>query len=745
MPVRASRVVSKSSAAVALAALTYGLAAAPGLASGDLFPSKYSSLSEGNIYALFQPDTDMAVPFLSPDNDSRVNLLLLMADGRKVRPHFLPNPTPFGRHGRYVAQTPVDFGTFTAVFDDAPPAAKTTSAPEDSSGIADGQGDRCRSNAASAIAYVAVLKSSAATAAEKRLLATARTALTAACVSGAKPTPFTLPNDAITSAPGRNFAAYLAAASAFYGGDFPEARGTLTALADSPQPWVREAARYTTARLDLNLAEINIYGQYGELSPANVDKTVLSRAESEFQAYLHDYPRGAYAASARGFGRRILWLRGDTATLSNLYERAFDDKSAADNVSMIDLTYEIDNDLLTGAWAPDIHGPRLRATLDLTQMRAGNGKPAALTQAQLDAQAPLFATQPALYTYLRAAYAFYAGNDPAAALKILSPVKAAPRMSSVAFSEQVFKGLALEALHKSAAARAHWLALIPLTEPVLQRPAIELALAQNYEKSGDVAAVFAQGSPIHDPTYRELLLSHSASPDLLRARATADDAPVHERQLALYVLLYKELTRGRYQAFVDDWHLVPDPAPARTYGDKLQIGLTNPPALIDFTRFGTKSHDDYTCPAIDKVATTLAANPHDEASLICLGEFIRVYDYDASDYDGYGDNDGFLRQDNPPPAPHTRPGPVALGTVAHQFPGIGISRLDIYKTIIKDRGAAADVRAYALYRAVRCWAPSGANHCDQTDAPQSQSRQWFLDLKTHYPSTPWAKKLKFYW
>jgi hypothetical protein len=729
-------------AAVGLAALACASTTKPVSASGDFFLPGYSSLSDGNTYALLQPDSQMAVPFLAPSNDSEANLLLLLADARHARPHFLPHPTPFGRHGRYVAQTPVDLGTLTAVFDTAHPKPAKTA--DTGSGIADGQGDRCRSNAASASAFVAALKSSAASGAEKRLLTSARTALTTACVSGAKPAPFAPPAGAVTSAPGRDFATYLTAASAFYGGDFTMARQSFTVLGNSAQPWIREAARYTAARLDLNLAEADIYGPYGEVSPGKIDMTVLFRAESEFQAYLHDYPKGAYASSARGFERRVLALRDDTARLADLYERAFEDKSAADNVSMIDLAHEIENNLPMGARATDLHGPWLTATLDLMHMRREAGKPAALTRAALDAQAPLFATQPALYTYLKAAYSFYAEGRPADALQALDGIKATPHLDTVRFSALVLKGLALEALHRPAAARAHWLGLISRTEPVLQRPAVELALAQNYEKAGEVAAVFAKGSPIHDPTYRELLLSHSASPDLLRARATADDAPVHERQLALYVLLFKELTRGRYKAFTEDWRLMPDPVPPRTHADKLQIGLTNPPALTDFTRFGTKAHDDYTCPAISAVAAGLAADPHDEKNLICLGEFIRIYDYDSSEYDGE-DYRPFLQQDNPPPRPGAPAAPAELARVAAQFPGVGISRLDIYKTIIRDRAAATDVRAYALFRAVRCWAPSGANHCDASDVPLSQRRQWLLELKARYPSTPWAQKLKFYW
>ena len=733
--------IVKGLAAAGLA-LTCAMGAGSVSASGDFFPPKYFSLSDGNTYTLAQPAyTGMSVPFLAPANDSRVNLMLLLADARHMRPHFLSSPTPFGRHGRYVAQTPIDFGTFTAVFDDGRP--KPAPATENAYGVVDGQGDRCRSNAASAAAYVIALKASAAIASEKSLLVAARTALTSACFNGTAAASLNLAKDAITSAPGRDFTLYLAAASAFYSGDFSSARWLFVALGNSAQPWIREASLYGVARVDLNVDQAGIDGDYGGVSLQYVDTVALGQAETEYQTYLHDYPVGLYVGSASGLERRVLWLRGDKARLADLYEKAFDDETVAGNTSMLDLTYEIDDKLFTGAKVSDIRGPWLLAALDLTRMRTEDGKPA-LTQADLDAQAALFAAQPELYTYLRAAFSFYIENRPADVLKTLDGIKPAPHMSSVRYSELSLKGLALEALHRSAAARAHWLAIVPFTEPVLQRSAVELALAQNYEKSGDVAAVFAKGSPIHDPTYREILLSQSASPELLRARAIADDAPVHERQLALYVLLFKELTRGRYQAFTDDWRLMPDPAPPRTYGDKLQIGLNNPPALIDFTRFGNKAHDGYTCPAIATVTAGLAANPHDEANLICLGEFVRIYEYDGYGYSGY-ENVGFLRQDNPPSTSSTPTAPVELGSVATQFPGRAISRLDTYRDIIKDPKADADVRAFALYRAVKCWAPGGNNSCDESDVPLGQRQQWYHELKVRYPSSYWAKSLKFYW
>ena len=134
------------------------------------------------------------------------------------------------------------------------------------------------------------------------------------------------------------------------------------------------------------------------------------------------------------------------------------------------------------------------------------------------------------------------------------------------------------------------------------------------------------------------------------------------------------------------------------------------------------------------MATALAADPHDEVAQICLGEFIRLNGYES-----------FLRQDNAPARPPMTAPPVELSSTASQFPGTGVSRLAIYKTIIADPKAASDVRAYALYRAVRCFAPAAYNGCDDTKVPESQRHDWYRQLRTRYGATPWANRLKFWW
>ncbi len=718
MPLKPFKTMRRLSTAIGLLCL---FGAGPAGASSDYTPPK--------VYALVQADLDNTVPFLAPTNDSRATLLMLLADAGLTRAH-LPVPyDPAAKPNPYAAQTPLDLDTFAAVFNDRPPPAT-----DGTSDFVEGQGDRCRSNAAGGGAYLTALKSGGVPQGEQALLTAARQALIASCASGTR-TVLNLQASTIKSAPGKDFATYLFAAADFYYGDFDTARKGFAGLVQSRHPWLKEAARYMIGRVDLNAAQVTAVGDYGEMTVANVNTKALANADAEFRGYLSDYPRGDYTTSARGLLRRVAWLGGDHGKLADAFGEAFaqtDPKLR--NVSAVDLAYEADAKLLANAKPAEVREPRILATLDLMQMRRSEGQPPTLSRASLEAQRPLFARQTELYDYLLAAYAFYDENNAAAALKILNGKSAGAHMSSVQFSQQVLKGLALETT-KNGGARAHWQALIPLAEPVLQRPAIELALAENYERSGQLASIFAPGSPIRTPTYRELVLTYSAGPDLLRQRVTAADAADHERRLSLYVLLFKELTRGRYQPFLDDLRQMPANPPKADIYDTIGIGDDSIyPALENFNWAGTTASDGFACPSIKGIAAALAKAPHDERSLLCLGEFLRINNYD-----------GVLRGDQPALPPGVPKPPVELTSSPSQFPGVGVSRLDIYKAVIANAKAAPDLRAYALYRAVNCWAPSAYNSCDSTDAPKSQRKAWYDELKSKYRDTAWAQKLKYYW
>jgi len=707
---------------IALALASLALGAGPAGASSDYTPPK--------IYALVQADLDNTVPFLAPTNDSRATMLMLLADAGLTRAHLPPPYDPAAKANPYAAQTPLDLDTFAAVFNDRPPPAT-----DDMPDFIEGQGDRCRSNAAGGEAFLSALKSGGVPQAEQALLGDARKALMASCAGGTR-TVLNLQPATIKSAPGKDFATYLFAAADFYYGDFANARKGFAGLAQSRQAWLKQAARYMIARVDLNAAQGPAFGDYGELDLTKVDAKALANADGEFKSYLADYPHGEYVTSTRGLQRRIAWLGGDHGKLADAFGAIFAQTDPAlRNVSAVDLAYEADSKLLADAKPGEIREPHMLAVLDLMQMRRMEGQAAPLTRAALEAQRPVFAKQAELYDYLLAAYAFYDEDNAGAALKILNAKTPGAHMSSVQFSQQVLKGLAMEAT-KNPAARGHWQALIPLAEPILQRPAIELALAENYERGGQLAAVFAPNSPVRTPTYRELLLTYSAGPDLLRQQVTAASAPDHERQLALYVLLFKELTRGRYQPFLDDLRAMPANPPKADIYDSIGIGYDSiSPALENFNWAGTTAGDGFACPPVKAIAAALAKAPHDERSLICLGEFLRLNNYD-----------GFLRNEPPvAPPPGTSKPPVELTSQPSQFPGVGVSRLDIYKAVIANAKAAPDLRAYALYRAVNCWAPSAYNSCDSTDAPKSQRKAWHDELKAKYRDSVWAQKLKYYW
>jgi hypothetical protein len=667
--------------------------------------------------------------FLSPGNDSRINLQLLMLDRR--------GPAPARSKADAADQALFTLDDFNAAVTAEPDKAPADTASTDSD-LADGEGSRCRSNALGTSAFVAALNAARGLPdAERAALAKARTDLAPSCNGGAQ-AQVAAAKLSVRSAPGRQFAGYLTGAAAFYDGDYDAAHTAFAALSSSNLPWLKEAARYMLGRVELNRAQVDAFDDFEDHpSPAKVDAGALAEAEAAFQAYLRDYPRGDYAASARGLLRRVYWLGGQPGKLSDEYAQVIAHPDAAPiNVTTSDLALEIDNKLLAKSDASAIadigaiKAPVLLAALDLVRMRGADqpasdqAKPkAAFSLADLEAQRPLFANDQPLFDYLLAAHHFYVEKDPTAALT--APAEGAdPAGSYLAFSRQVLRGLALEQTHDKTA-RALWMQLYGAARQPFQRGAAELALAMNHERGGDLGPAFAPDSVIRNADIREILLRHDAGPDLLRERARAADAPDHERRVALYVLLYKEMTHGRYPAFLQDMALTPPAAP------KKPDGAETAPNDPDMTIFawsgdGPNGEQGYPCPGLHDLAKALGKSARDPHGLMCLGEFIRENELDGSEINARRPAD-------------------ELGGAPSQFPGADPSRLDIYEQVIADAKAPAADRAYALYRAINCYGPSGYNHCDGAGVEISQRKQWFTTLKTTYAHSTWAGALKYYW
>jgi hypothetical protein len=122
---------------------------------------------------------------------------------------------------------------------------------------------------------------------------------------------------------------------------------------------------------------------------------------------------------------------------------------------------------------------------------------------------------------------------------------------------------------------------------------------------------------------------------------------------------------------------------------------------------------------------TLEKNPLAPTARLCLGEFLRLNGFDWFPFDA--------------------PLEQGLGSSRPLFPGMPITRQAIYRGVIADPAASAADKAYALFRAVNCYAPAGSNGCGGEEVALSQRKAWFQRLKREYPQSRWARELKYYW
>ena len=385
----------------------------------------------------------------------------------------------------------------------------------------------------------------------------------------------------------------------------------------------------------------------------------------------------------------------------------------------------MDAKLLPGLQAADVTDPILLAVIDLWQMRHDSDKDIAQDRplAELEAQRSRFAANPALFDYLLAAHAWFIDGKPAEVVRLIAAEPPGERLSYLQFSRQLLRALALDRLGDPGAREA-LTRLIPAATRPYQSGALELAIAMSDERRGQVDRVFETGSPVRHAGIRDILLRHAAGPGLLRRQAAAAADPAQtEARWALYILLYKDLTRGAYADFAQDLKRLPAKPAAPAAGDD----HARDPAEPDLTVFAWSNSDgDFPCPSLSELAARLGRNPHAVTPHLCLGEFARLNGFDHSNLD------------NPPPADE-------LGGAPSGFPGGVFSRMAIYQSVIADTAAPAPAKAYALYRAIYCYAPSGNSDCGDPDVPVSQRKAWFRMLKTQYASSPWAADLKVYW
>ncbi|MCU6682215.1 hypothetical protein M8320_09395 [Leclercia sp. H6W5] len=713
--------VRKTTLAISVSALL--ASAAPAFASFDMEDCNWS-----DEHCLLKGD-----PVLIPGNDSRDNLLRLLSEAKSFALPVQSMPADITRsRDVYFAYHPE--------WDDVDaPAAAAADKPAEQSLLTkqlaalqlepvethqDGeQENRFVSNSADSLSqfFAALLADDSLTAEQRHALGQARLGL----YSGA--TDEQISASLATLPAGSSallYKTYLSGAAYFYAGDYAGADRAFTSLVDSDRPWLAETASYMLMRTALNKSSQNSMGEYGDFDIDRIDRPAAEQAQKAAQAYLQRWPEGRYAESARGMLRRINWYLQAWPQLASLYEQRF--QQAGDAKALRGLVIEYDN-----VYGMQFNGRAVREAFPdaplisyielLRALRLNSDEKPTLTQEDLNASKTAFeqSGKLAMWRNLQLNLWQATGNQ-AAILQAVKPAEKLPAHDILAFSEQVLYGDALMAQKQWPAARDFWLKLLNLSQDAEQQQYVQARLAATLVFSGNTEAIFAPDSAVTSLRYRSRVLKAVASPERLRQQAS-EGPNNEERTIALHTLLVRDLTENRFSDWLNDRKLasaITSPVVGKAFDD---VNLST------FDWNGEAAEAGYVCRSLDKTVQVLSQNAKDAHALNCLGEFFRTSN---THVDLWKDSAG---------------NGVLEAAIHRKAPYGQFNRQAYYQQVIASPKAEHEDKSYALYRAIMCYAPSGYNECGGPEVDKAQRKGWFSQLKTQYPGSPWAQKLKYYW
>lgn len=693
-----------------------------------LTPAAAQASGDGGCYPSWQLNAGSycaGIAVLTPGNDTRVNMLLLLADRVPSASNFqYPEDRMYeGRGNNFFRWDKFDQALYPK------PVVKP-----DRSRFG---GSRCQSYHSGTRLFEDQLSAAKVKRKEKAALIAARSSIFAICADPQRggysryyfseeqkalaKLEWSDPSAQIRSKKGREFLKYLLGAQAFYLGDFKVAHDSFAGLTKSSNDWLQETAIYMIGRTEINRAQASAFGKWGNFEGAEaVNKIAIANAEKVFAAYIENFPKGLYTDSAKGLMRRVFWLAGDNKRLAGAYEQMLAQTSRLDPGAFAE---EVDTKLFFNQNVKaEVSDPLLLTVMGLEKMREPFYGDKQISVAELQQLEASFADNPALYEFLLASHALHVEGNARKVLQLIPDAARQDNFSYLQFSRQALRGMALAQL-KDRNEEGFWRDMIAGAKQPYQRPFVELGLATSLESRGQVDKVFAPDSPVQDQTIREILLQYSAGPELLRRTVGDRSQSEREREVALYSLLYKELASSNYASFLKYFKEIPSNATNVGYKERLHAGDSVPLGLFATGIF----EDSFPCPTLAATAQSLAKNPKQHRARLCIGEFLRLNGFD------YASLDNRLRKEG------------ALGSAGSKFASDELVRQDIYKDIIADRRAGKDDKSYALYRAVYCYARTGQNSCGGKDVALSQRKAWFRQLKNSYPNSKWAKALKYYW
>ncbi|WP_144883521.1 hypothetical protein [Leclercia adecarboxylata] len=713
--------VRKTTLAISVSALL--ASAAPAFASFDMEDCKWS-----DEHCLLKGD-----PVLTPGNDSRDNLLRLLSEAKSFTLPVQSIPADITR------SRDVYFAYHPEWDDLEDPAPAAVDKPAEESPLnkqwaalqlepvethQDGeQENRFVSNNAGSLSqfFAALLADDSLTAEQRHALAQARLGLYAgASDEQISASLATLPADSTALL----YKTYLTGAARFYAGDYEGADRAFVPLIDSDRPWLAETAHYMLMRTALNKSSQNSMGEYGDFTIDRIDRPAAEQAQKAAQAYLQRWPEGRYADSTRGMLRRINWYLQAWPQLAGLYEQQF--QQAADAGALRGLVIEYDN-----VYGMQFNGRAVREAFPdaplisyielLRALRLNGDEKPTLTQDDLNSSKPAFEQRGKLALWRNLQLNLWQATDNnAAILQAVKPAEQLPPHDILAFSEQVLYGEALMAQKQWPAARDFWLKLLKLSQDAEQQQYVQAKLAATLVFSGDTEAIFAADSAITNLRFRSRVLKTVASPERLRQQASQGPNN-EERTIALHTLLVRDLTENRFSDWLKDKKLasaITHPVLGKAFDDV---------NLSAFDWNGDAAETGYVCRSLNETVHVLSQNANDAHALNCLGEFFRTSNTHIDLWKDSAGND------------------VLEMAIHRKTPYGQFDRQAYYQQVIAAPKAEPEDKSYALYRAIMCYAPSGMNECGGADVDKAQRKSWFSQLKTQYPGSPWAQKLKYYW
>jgi len=713
--------VRKTTLAISVSALL--ASAAPAFASFDMEDCKWS-----DEHCLLKGD-----PVLTPGNDSRDNLLRLLSEAKSFTLPVQSIPADITR------SRDVYFAYHPEWDDLEDPAPAAVDKPAEESPLnkqwaalqlepvethQDGeQENRFVSNNAGSLSqfFAALLADDSLTAEQRHALAQARLGLYAgASDEQISASLATLPADSAALL----YKTYLTGAARFYAGDYEGADRAFVPLIDSDRPWLAETAHYMLMRTALNKSSQNSMGEYGDFTIDRIDRPAAEQAQKAAQAYLQRWPEGRYADSTRGMLRRINWYLQAWPQLAGLYEQQF--QQAADAGALRGLVIEYDN-----VYGMQFNGRAVREAFPdaplisyielLRALRLNSDEKPTLTQDDLNASKPAFEQRGKLALWRNLQLNLWQATDNnAAILQAVKPAEQLPPHDILAFSEQVLYGEALMAQKQWPAARDFWLKLLKLSQDAEQQQYVQAKLAATLIFSGDTEAIFAADSAITNLRFRSRVLKTVVSPERLRQQASQGPNN-EERTIALHTLLVRDLTENRFSDWLKDRKLasaITHPVLGKAFDDV---------NLSAFDWNGDAAETGYVCRSLNETVHVLSQNANDAHALNCLGEFFRTSNTHVDLWKDSAGND------------------VLEMAIHRKAPYGQFDRQAYYQQVIAAPKAEPEDKSYALYRAIMCYAPSGMNECGGADVDKAQRKSWFSQLKTQYPGSPWAQKLKYYW